>query len=142
MCLDYPLLRNHLSLVDLDIKHYKTNSSNFLWYPNFLGSTWVSSWKSSSFDYPNSFSFKVTTFVFSVCRGVMPHFSKRFIIYGGFQKIIFQEEFLISFFFNSWVISNTCFVKYTSLTTQQIIQVFLSICEVSHNLGSVFNFEF
>jgi hypothetical protein len=57
----------------------------------------------------------------------MPHFSKRFI-YGGFQKIIFCEEFLISFFFNSRVISNTRLVKYTSLTTQQIIQVFLSIC--------------
>jgi hypothetical protein len=135
MCLEYPLLRNHLSLVDLDIKHtYKTISSDFLWYPNFLGSTWVSSWKSSSFDYPNSFSIKITTFVCSICRGVMPHFSKRFIC-GGFQTIIFHEEFFILFFFDSRVLSNTRFVKYTSLTTQQIIQVFLSICEVSHNLG-------
>ena len=35
-----------------------------------------------------------------IYRGVMLHFSKRFI-YGGFQKIVFHEELFISFFFNS-----------------------------------------
>jgi hypothetical protein len=129
MCLEYPSLRNHLSLVDLDIKHtYKTNSSNFLWYPNLLRSTWVSSRWSSSFDNPNHI------FLYGTCMNVMPHFSRMFT-YGRIQEAFINKESLIVFFFNFRVISNTRFVKYTSLTTQQIIQVFLSICKVSHNLG-------
>ena len=51
ICFEHPLSCNHLSLVDLDIKHtYKTNLSDFLWYPNLLGSTWVSSRWSGSFN--------------------------------------------------------------------------------------------
>jgi hypothetical protein len=66
ICLEHPLLRNHLSLIDMDIKYtYKTISNNLLWYPNFLGSTRVSFWRSSSFDYPNHI-------FHGTCMNIMP----------------------------------------------------------------------
>jgi hypothetical protein len=65
---------------------------------------------------------------------IMPYFSTMFT-YGRFQEVFINKKFLIVFFFYFRVISNTCLVKNTSLTTQQIIQIFLSICKVSQNFG-------
>ena len=91
ICLEHPLSRNHLSLVDLDIKHtYKTNLNNFLWYPILLGSSWVS-WWCDSFNNPN-------LIFHGTCMNIMPYFSTMFT-YGRFQEVFFNEKFFIVFFF-------------------------------------------
>ena len=135
MCLEHPLSRNHLSLVDLEIKHtYKISSSNPLWYPNLLGSTRVSSWRSNSFGNPNSFHPWITIFLCRTCMNVVSHFST-IITCWCFQEFSFNKEILILFLFDYRVISNTCFIKNISLFSNNLSKIFFPFVKVVTNVA-------
>ena len=141
ICLEQPLSKNHLSLLE-DLRHtYKTSLGDPLWYPIFVGFNLVSKGRCGSLLNPNhcdfsliwtfvvemSFSHTVVTCYIRIGNtwgGGLNKNTLMWIFHLSFVRACGSntcKEIIVLFFFESRIKSLTDFVKNTSLFSQKHI---------------------